>query len=96
MVRTLAFALAATALLAGCGRKADDKAQAAGGEVLPGTISDGMINLDLSTAEPPLEAVQGEPKGAPAPAPAPDASATAAEAAPEAAAVPAANADPAD
>ena len=51
--------------LGGCGKSGDDKAAtAAGGEVLPGTISDDMINLDTSTASPPLAPVQAERKQA--------------------------------
>lgn len=51
----LAFALTA------CGsEKADPNAKAAGGEILPGTISDAMINLDTSTATPPLAPTRGK------------------------------------
>ena len=49
--------LLATAVLAlaGCqSEKVDSNAKAAGGEILPGTISDAMIDLDRSTATPPL------------------------------------------
>ncbi len=54
--------------LGGCGKKADDKAAtAAGAEVLPGTISDEMIDLDTSTASPPLAPVRTEKKKAAAP-----------------------------
>lgn len=54
--------------LGGCGKKGDDKAAAAAGaEVLPGTISDDMINLDTSTASPPLAPVHTEKKKAAAP-----------------------------
>lgn len=55
MNRCLMTALAACVLLTGCGRKSDDsKAQAAGGEVLPGTVSDAMIDSDRSQAQAPL------------------------------------------
>ncbi len=61
-------ALLATALaftLAACGsEKADPNAKAAGGEILPGTISDAMINLDTSTATPPLAPTRGKKSGA--------------------------------
>lgn len=51
--------------LGGCGKKADDKAAtAAGAEVLPGTISDDMIDLDTSTASPPLAPARTEKKKA--------------------------------
>lgn len=42
--------------LAACNnaKKADPNARAAGNEVLEGTISDSMLNLDRSTAEAPL------------------------------------------
>jgi hypothetical protein len=54
--------------LGGCGKKADDKAAAAAGaEVLPGTISDDMIDLDTSTASPPLAPARTEKKKAAAP-----------------------------
>lgn len=42
-------------LVAGCNRQTDEsKAKAQGGEILPGSISDDMIDLDTSTASPPL------------------------------------------
>jgi hypothetical protein len=82
----LGFALA----LGGCGKNADEKtAVAAGGEVLAGTISDGMIDLDTSTASPPLAAVHSEAKKNAAP----DASAAAQEAPAEADAPAAESAD---
>lgn len=51
-------------LLASCNQTADQgKATAAAGEVLPGSISDEMIDLDTSTASPPLAPVkQAGPK----------------------------------
>lgn len=59
----LAMALAFT--LAACGsEQADPNAKAAGGEILPGTISDSMINLDTSTATPPLAPTRGKKSGA--------------------------------
>lgn len=61
---TLALCIA----MAACGQKADDgKATAAGGEVLPGSISDAMIDLDTSTASPPLAPVKASAKKASAP-----------------------------
>lgn len=63
MIRPALAASMLAVLLASCGEKPrDTKAQAAGGEVLPGTVSDAMIDLDRSRAEAPLVA--------PAPAPA--------------------------
>ena len=45
--------------LSGCDQKAEKSAEtAAGGEVLPGSISDDMIDLDTSTAVPPLAPVK--------------------------------------
>lgn len=58
---TLAFALCATLglLVAGCGQKAENAAgDAVTGEVLPGSISDAMIDLDTSTATPPMAPVK--------------------------------------
>lgn len=86
---SVALALVACAALAGCGKKAgndDGKAQAAGGEVLPGTVSDAMIDLDRSQAEAPLQAPKsGEAAKAGAATPVTDASAAADETATEAA-----------
>jgi len=47
---------AAGLALAACNQapKTDPNAKAAGAEVLPGTVSDAMIDLDRSTAQPPL------------------------------------------
>lgn len=54
-LRTALFTTALAITLTACGsEKTDPNAKAAGGEILPGTISDSMINLDTSTAEPPL------------------------------------------
>lgn len=51
--------LAICLLLAACNQQAEQgKAAAASGEVLPGSISDGMIDLDTSTAAPPLAPVK--------------------------------------
>lgn len=51
----LLVAAALSATLVGCGGKGEDKgAKAAGGEVLPGTISDAMIDTSHSQAQAPL------------------------------------------
>ncbi|MFN3425168.1 MAG: hypothetical protein ACK4UL_01170 [Novosphingobium meiothermophilum] len=69
----------AALLLTGCGKQPDEtKTVAEGGEVLPGSISDAMIDLDTSTAAPPMAPAR--------PAPAKKASATPSEAAEAAAA----------
>lgn len=87
IIRSIALGLCLMACA--CGKKADEAAtSAAGAEVLPGSISDAMIDLDTSTASPPMAAVHAEKKKA-----APDASEAAAE---EAVAEPAAEAAPAD
>ena len=87
IIRSLALGLCLMA--AACDKKADEATtSAAGGEVLPGSISDAMIDLDTSTASPPMAAVHAEKKKA-----APDASDAAAD---EPAAEPAAEAAPAD
>lgn len=54
-MRLLILSVAVLALAA-CdnAKKADPNARAAGNEVLDGTISDSMLNLDRSTAEAPL------------------------------------------
>jgi hypothetical protein len=77
----LPIVLVSALALAACdsGKKEDAGARAAGGEVLQGTISDAMIDLDQSTAEAPLaprKAAKGEDKDAKKGA---DASGTAAE-----------------
>lgn len=55
--RSATFALCF--LLAACNQQAEQgKAAAAVGEVLPGSISDDMIDLDTSTAAPPLAPVK--------------------------------------
>ena len=64
-------------------------AQAAGGEVLPGTVSDAMIDLDTSTATPPLEPVRPSGDARVARVPAGDASDAASEDAPASAPAPA-------
>lgn len=49
------LALVALAGLAGCGSQAPaPAAPATGGEVLPGTVSDAMLDTSRSRAEPPL------------------------------------------
>lgn len=66
--RTLAFCLTVGLLVAGCNKKADDGTGAASvSEVLPGSISDAMINIDTSTASPPMAAIKETPKKAAAP-----------------------------
>ncbi|MCW1382284.1 hypothetical protein OLX02_05570 [Novosphingobium sp. KCTC 2891] len=73
--------LALVAMTGGCGKKADEgKVQAAGGEVLPGTVSDAMLDLDHSQAEAPLQAVQPSGAAKAAKAPVEEASADAAAA----------------
>lgn len=87
IIRSLALGLCLVA--AACDKKPDEATtSAAGAEVLPGSISDAMIDLDTSTASPPMAAVHAEKKKA-----APDASNAAAD---EPADEPAAEAAPAD
>ena len=58
-----------TLALCGCGKKADSGAKAAGGEVLPGTISDAMIDSSTSQAEAPMMPIRvDKAKAGPAPA----------------------------
>ena len=58
MTRTV-VTLAICLLLAACNQQSEQgKAAAASGEVLPGSISDDMIDLDTSTAAPPLAPVK--------------------------------------
>lgn len=62
-----AIVVGAALALAACNgsNKEDPNAHAAGGEVLPGTISDAMIDLEKSTAQAPLaphKAAKGEGK----------------------------------
>ncbi len=86
MALTLCAALGL--LVAGCGQKAETTAgDAVTGEVLPGSISDSMIDLDTSTATPPMAPVKPTEKvaakaspGDPAPAVADDAEPAAAPA----------------
>ncbi|BEV02386.1 hypothetical protein [Novosphingobium olei] len=96
--RLFLFAPLAVLALSACGKKDDgNAAQAAGGEVLPGTVSDSMINLDTSTSEPPLQPVQPSAGAKTAKAPADDASGAADEPeaeAPAPAAAPAAASPP--
>ena len=55
-------ALVLCLLGAACGQKTEDGATAAAvGEVLPGSISDAMIDLDTSTASPPMAPVRADP-----------------------------------
>lgn len=94
-IRPIALALYLSLLVTvgACGKKADDaKAAATGSEVLPGSISDAMIDLDTSTASPPMAPVKAEAKAAttsgvdkPAKAEEPASPAAAAEAPPESA-----------
>lgn len=57
-MNTRSLFLAVGLLLAGCEKTADKgDGAAASGEVLPGSISDDMIDLDTSTASPPLAPV---------------------------------------
>lgn len=84
-LRPRAFHLTVLALvfaLGACGSKDDGKAaKAAGGDVLPGTVSDAMIDLDRTQAQAPLQAVQPSAKTAAkdTAAPAADASGAAAD-----------------
>lgn len=60
--RTLALALAPLLMLAGCDNLTAPKAgPTASGEVLPGTVSDAMLNTDRSQAQPPLAPVANNP-----------------------------------
>lgn len=55
----LAIATSALLVLSGCGKGAPPSAgKTAGAQVLPGTISDAMINLDQSQSQPLLQPVQ--------------------------------------
>lgn len=57
-MNTRSLFLAVGLLLAGCEKTANKgDGAAASGEVLPGSISDDMIDLDTSTASPPLAPV---------------------------------------
>ena len=77
-----ALLLSGVLLLSACGsEKADPNARAAGGEVLPGTISDAMIDLDRSTATPPLVPARASKAGPAETAAAEDAGAATAAAA---------------
>lgn len=58
-MRALVVFAVALALTACGSEKTDPNAKAAGGEVLPGTISDAMIDLDRSTATAPLAPATG-------------------------------------
>lgn len=55
-----AIAVSCALLLSACKQeKADPNAKAAGGEVLPGSVSDSMIDLDRSTAVAPVLPASG-------------------------------------
>ncbi len=55
-------ALAICFLAAACGQKAEEgNAVATTAEVLPGSISDSMIDLDTSTESPPMAPVRSDP-----------------------------------
>lgn len=55
-LRLLIAALLPLAMLGGCGKSAAPPAgKAAGADVLPGTISDAMINVDQSQSRPLLQ-----------------------------------------
>lgn len=55
-----AIAISCALLLTACKQeKADPNAKAAGGEVLPGSVSDAMIDLDKSTAIAPVLPASG-------------------------------------
>jgi|GEM_PF-1342074 len=58
-LRVLAITTSALLMLSGCGKGAPPPAgKTAGAQVLPGTISDAMINLDQSQSQPLLQPVQ--------------------------------------
>lgn len=81
--RSLALCLAVGLFVAGCSKKADDGTGAASvNEVLPGSISDAMIDIDTSTASPPMAAIKEAPQKAASPSSgnAPQAAAPAVEA----------------
>lgn len=53
--RPLVFALAAVLLLSGCGKSSAPQASStASGEILPGSVSDAMLDTDQSQAQAPL------------------------------------------
>jgi len=56
MIRTrlLAFAMVALLPLSACKKAEPEKTSQAGGEVLPGSVSDAMLPLDTVTSQPPL------------------------------------------
>ena len=59
-MRRIAIASLLAISLAACGdNKPDPSAKAAGGEVLEGTISDAMVDLDRSTAQAPIVPAKG-------------------------------------
>lgn len=60
---TFALCAALGLLVVGCNKKADEVApEVVTGEIMPGSISDAMINLDTSTATPPMAPVIASPK----------------------------------
>lgn len=57
--RSVALCFTLAMLVAACNKTPDESAAApASGEVLPGSISDAMIDLDTSTASPPMAAIK--------------------------------------
>ena len=75
--------ICAALALSGCTKAAPPPSgKAAGGEVLPGTISDAMLNLDRSQAQAPLQPVAEHQ--APADVASDDASGVASDVAPDA------------
>lgn len=56
-MKPITFVLAAALVLAGCNKQADVKAPVAIGEVLPGTVSDAMLETDQSQAQAPVLAL---------------------------------------
>lgn len=66
--RSVVLCCSLALLVAACNKAADESAAESGlGEVLPGSISDAMIDLDTSTASPPMVAVREPAKKAASP-----------------------------
>jgi hypothetical protein len=83
MIRFRLLAAAALIALAGCHKAQPDKQAQAGGQILPGSISDAMLPLDRATSQPPLAPrTEKGPAVSESEAAAPDAGAAAPEAAP--------------
>ena len=61
--KLVVMAMLACLIVAGCGRKVEERGKAAG-EVLEGTISDGMIATDAVRSEPPIAPRKAEASGA--------------------------------